>query len=116
MIDKNKTYKTKNGKEVRIYATDGEGPYPIHGAYKVGEGWVGTKWTEEGLLVIGDLNHSLDLVEGKPRVKKTVWVNVYRNGVYIYPSKVDAKPRGPACLACVKIEIDVEEGHGLDTK
>lgn len=32
MIDKNKKYRTRDGKEVRIYCTDGRGLYPIHGA------------------------------------------------------------------------------------
>lgn len=32
MIDKNKKYRTRNGKNVVIYATDGYGDHPIHGA------------------------------------------------------------------------------------
>ena len=29
-INKNKTYRTRDGREVRIYATDGELPLPVH--------------------------------------------------------------------------------------
>ena len=32
MIDMKKKYRTKDGREVRIYATDGVGHYPVHGA------------------------------------------------------------------------------------
>ena len=32
MIDKNKQYRTRDGREVRIYATDGYGHYPVHDA------------------------------------------------------------------------------------
>ena len=32
MISKDKQYKTRDGREVRVYATDGAGEFPIHGA------------------------------------------------------------------------------------
>ena len=35
MIDINKKYRTRNGREVRIYATDGWSASPVHGAIKV---------------------------------------------------------------------------------
>ena len=36
------------GTPVRIYATDGGGKYPIHGAVKYNEGWNPSKWTSTG--------------------------------------------------------------------
>lgn len=39
MIDINKKYRTKDGREVRIYATDGAEPYPVHGSVKTGGTW-----------------------------------------------------------------------------
>jgi hypothetical protein len=32
MISMDKQYRTRDGREVRIYAVDGGGKYPIHGA------------------------------------------------------------------------------------
>jgi len=40
--------KTEDGKEVRIYAVDGMGYYPIHGAIKLGGGWSSDSWTVDG--------------------------------------------------------------------
>lgn len=67
MIDINKKYKTRNGCEVRIYATDGGGKYPIHGAIKNGFGdWciVGL-WSQEGEIRIGYSSEN-DLIEVSP--------------------------------------------------
>jgi predicted DNA-binding protein with PD1-like motif len=36
-IDINKKYRTRDGHEVRIYATDGMGLYPVHGAISVSQ-------------------------------------------------------------------------------
>lgn len=48
-IEPGKFYKTRGGNKVRIYATDGEAPYVIHGAifYKT---WVACTWTSAGRL------------------------------------------------------------------
>lgn len=49
MIDKNKPYKAWNGMEVRIYATDGEGSRPVHGALKLSNGvWSPHSWYSTG--------------------------------------------------------------------
>lgn len=65
MIDKNKKYKTKSGCEVRIYATDGDGDYPIHGAvkYKDNDYWTLRKWSDKGNESWEKLN---DLIEVSP--------------------------------------------------
>jgi len=64
MIDPNKTYQTRDGHAVRIYATDGVDPYPVHGAFYShdNEGWDPDTWTEDGKFLV-DTFDSLDLVE-----------------------------------------------------
>jgi hypothetical protein len=43
------TYRTRDGREARVYATDGAGDYPIHGATRwPREGWEEATWTAEG--------------------------------------------------------------------
>ena len=63
MIDINKNYRTKDGEEVRIYATDGAGSYPVHGAVKAAKGWCYGTWTNEGSLFFKAGRDPADLVE-----------------------------------------------------
>ena len=110
MIDKNKQYKTRDGREVRIYATDGNGHKPIHGAIREGESWVAYTWLYDGVAAL-DCN---SLIEVKPRIKREVWVNVYPNGVEAYSTRHSADfNTEPPRIACVKLTIDCEEGEGL---
>jgi hypothetical protein len=114
MISKDKTYKTRDGHEVRIYATDGIGHQCVHGAYRDIDGaWCMWLWSEDGKASILDTGMTgRDLIEVKPRIKRTVWLNVFRNG------EVVSTPEPPdhyitTRFACVKVEIDCEEGEGL---
>lgn len=79
MIDKSKTYKTVDEDEVRIYATDAGGKYPVHGAIKINGEWRIEDWDAEGRYeVTPDIN---DLVEQPETVEvPEYWVIVYRNG------------------------------------
>ncbi len=44
------TYQTRDGRDARIYATDGEESSPIHGAIKLmaGLGWMPFEWKADG--------------------------------------------------------------------
>jgi len=110
MIDLNKKYRTKNGREVRIYAIDGTETTSVHGAIKGENGWFITTWRSDGISGFPDY----DLVEVKPRIKKTVWLNVYEDFTSIHSRRDIADMNAhDNRIACVKIEIDVEEGEGL---
>ena len=114
MVDIQKQYRTKNGCEVRIYSIDGSGKYPIHGAVKLICGWRIETWAINGDASYDDVRH--DLVEVKPRIKRTHWYNVYPNpeDCNIASTKEDADFRASDNrIACVKVEIDCEEGEGL---
>jgi len=115
MIDINKKYRTRDGREVRIYATDGYGSYSIHGAVLTEEGWFSRQWTEQGELSNGRLVPSThDLIEVRPRHKRTVWLNVYRDDLDAYISREQAEDEQDTNrIACIKIELDFEEGEGL---
>ena len=119
MIRKDKQYRTRDGREVRIYATDGIDVYSVHGAAKTPEGWWATCWTKDGKVSCSsfDASSDSDLIEVKPRIKQTRWVNIYsdclRNGGH-YASKDEAEMMGlSGRIACVKVEIDCEKGEGL---
>ena len=111
MIDINKKYRTQGGREVRIYATDHAGGRPIQGAFlsERGEWWY-CSWTANGRVShFGD--DIDDLIEIKPRIHRTLWIDLYPNeGAWL---RHEPGPLGNDCLARKKIEIDVEEGEGL---
>jgi len=61
MIDVKDATQTKGGTPVRIYATDGGGHYPVHGAiWKGSEGWVLSAWAKSG-------SDSSDSLFGSPK-------------------------------------------------
>ena len=112
-----KKYRTRDGREVRIYATDGRGGTEIHGAIKTCSGyWQQGSWWSNGQLLTS-LQSDSDLIEVKPRIQRTVWLSIWRNN-YIEASNLPEWRNGPlgcgeAPIACVKVEIDCEEGEGL---
>jgi len=111
MIDINKKYRTRDGREVRIYAIDGLDTHSVHGAmYTIG-GWLSYTWRKDGSY-FSDMDYADDLIEVKPRIKRTVWLALYPlDDVWIVSDDCTAVEKG--CLARVKVEIDVEEGEGL---
>lgn len=117
MIDKSKQYRTRDGREVRIYATDGHPDEPVHGAFKDYNGqWNTSIWNLNGTCrfkkcVSGE--QCVDLIEVRPRIKRTVWLNVWSNNVRSFCSEYAAASEGCGRIACVKVEIDCEEGEGL---
>ena len=121
MIDKNKKYRTRDGREVRVFMTDsGDWNFPVIAAYRDSEGrWWPLRLTKDGRVSFHLSNHDdLDLVEAKPRIKREVWVNVYPEGFgMVCESKEKADiASGAECkrrIACVKLTIDCEEGEGL---
>jgi hypothetical protein len=49
MVKKGKKYRTRGGREVRIYATNGGGMKPIHGAIRQNKHtWFIFHWHEDG--------------------------------------------------------------------
>jgi hypothetical protein len=110
MIDKSKTYKTRDGHEVRIYATDGESN-TVHGAILTFAGWAVKAWRCDGRRL--GIESDEDLIEVRPRHKRTVWLNVYNHKVTVNFCKEIADRSGDFRIACIKVELDFEEGEGL---
>lgn len=57
-------YKTRNGREVRIYAVLEE-QNEVHGAWNTGNEWKATEWTMEGEFDAKQGKTILDLIEAK---------------------------------------------------
>ena len=118
MIDINKKYRTRDGREVRIYATDGGlGRCMTHGAAKNESGyWQSVSWyTAHGGYYDDGVHHPYDLIEVRPRHKWTVWMNIYGPESFTsHISREQAEDEQDADrLACIKVELDFEEGEGL---
>ena len=113
MIDKSKTYRTRDGREVRIYATDGMGDQPIQGAILNKCGWRATCWSDNGMWAVMSSDH--DLIEVRPRHKRTVWLNVYpdKNGDFSQLKSLADAMASEDRLACIKVDLDFCEGDGL---
>lgn len=62
-INPHKLYKTASGNPVRIYAVDGSGEYPVHGAIETDDGWESASWTKEGAYRVSKGQSQHDLVE-----------------------------------------------------
>jgi hypothetical protein len=110
LIDKDKTYRTRDGREVRIYATDGHPNEPVHGAFKDNDQrWNITAWHLDGSNIYRP--ESYDLIEVKPRIKRTVYLHIYDDYTNVSDTPIQLRMNKPR--ACVKVEIDCEEGEGL---
>lgn len=59
-----KFYQSRDGRKIRIYATDGSDnySYPVHGAVLESTGWVFNTWTIDGWLLSGKVERPLDIV------------------------------------------------------
>ncbi len=121
MIELGKQYRTRDGCDVRIYAVDGGGRFPVHGAVKLNDGtWRQEEWTPTGSYNGEKDGHSLpndlDLIEVKPRIRREVWVNVYpevRECLHYETKNRADQGAMPHRIACVKLTIDCENGEGL---
>ena len=113
MIDINKKYKTRDGRDARIYAIDGNPEYPVHGAILSDSGWNGATWCTEGRW-LSSFNSPNDLVVVKPTVKVDMWLNVYRGGEFTpHSCRGYADQLAGDRVAIIHIEREVEHGEGL---
>jgi hypothetical protein len=121
MIELGKKYKTRDGRDVRIYAVDGGGQCPVHGAVLNSDGnWRSWCWTRDG-KVVELRTEPADLIEVVPTFKVTGWLNVYRSGPHwVHETRELADSSGNSSgnsskrIACVPIEMEVKHGEGLN--
>jgi hypothetical protein len=115
MINKDKIYTTRDGREVRIYAIDGGvGKSMVHGAtLDEAPGWFPRVWYPDGSHTE---NGDFDLIEVKPRYQRTLWMNMYLDYPdmrgHVSEAAADQAARDDR-IACIKIDLDFEEGEGL---
>jgi hypothetical protein len=112
-LDFNKPIVTRYGRDVVILGTDFAGAeFPVRG-YIVGEKPKFLRsWGLDGAY--SNRPHELDLYNSKPRIQRTVYLNVYDNHTMARPSREKADLFSEDDRrACIKVDIDCEEGEGL---
>lgn len=102
---------TRDGRLVRIYATDGCGAYRVHGAVKTEVGWLQLRWDDEGMCQVGSAVSNDDDLIAKP-VRITGWMNVYPDGVTgnVSADRGECKKHtGTKCLGQIYIDAEIQE-------
>lgn len=106
-----------DGSAFRLYAIDGGGYFPIHGAFFDDEEgqWFSGSWSNAGRMHgYSESLTELSLIDKPPR-RVQGWVNVYQrwsDGPHSTREKADNEADEVGRIAC--IYIDVEEGEGLE--
>ena len=114
MIEMGKEYRTRDGREVVILATNGRGLYSVVGQTNDGVDWVHENWTADGTVFIDRRCSPGDLIEVKPVRVFEMWVNVYpklRPSTHMNPHHADS--HGAGRIACLHIRQEYREGDGL---
>jgi len=120
MIDLKKQYKTRDGRDVKLYAIhpDNRLYRVVHGAIFVEYAparWAIQDWNINGAYLEG--KHSdKDLIEVKKTIEMECWLNVYPSGEAIgfsYRSLADDRALHDRA-ACIYIKRTVTEGEGLE--
>lgn len=113
-IEMGKQYRTRDGRPVRVLCVDANHPTDkVVGLIPEPTGELATSWDEFGRF--DDRPDNWDLIEVRPRIKRTVWINLYHNVSCIHNELKEAQMHAnpDTIIARVQVDIDVEEGHGL---
>lgn len=125
MISKDKTYKTRGGLDVIIYAVYPDQVWGVHGAISANNGseWISFNWQNDGNICDPKNPTDKDLVEVKPKVKYEKWFVLNKDTSYtIHSSKEEAvkymkesfkKCHGSEPCAIKKVSFEYEIGEGL---
>ena len=78
MIDLNKEYATRDGLKVKLLAIFENN---IFGAIETDGEWWEAKWNLDGK---NNCSSEFSLVEVKPIVEHSAWINIYKSGISLY--------------------------------
>lgn len=120
MIDWTRPVQTRDGRQVKIYAMDVKGRFPVHGCVEGVENPLG--WTKDGSYMESGCPNNFDIVNAPRRVRVERWINVYQDGctggLCESRDSADASAStaaicGRVRFACKQFTFEVEEGEGL---
>lgn len=111
-IEKGKTYRTRSGLEVDIYAVDRGGELPVHGGIRgVGGEWDAKSWTVDGFYFSDGTISEDDIIEVRP--EKWAYLNVYESGdAYGYNSRATAdRCASHGRIGCARLNLEEFRGR-----
>jgi hypothetical protein len=116
MIDPNKKYTTRDGRDVVIYAVYPDIKWGVHGAIKNRDGTYAMEdWTHAGTYAINGATTDCDLIEVKePPKELTGWLNIFNDGdAVLFDSFEGASLFGESngIIARKRITIQYREGE-----
>jgi hypothetical protein len=118
-IEAGKEYLLRNGLSARVYAIDGGGPCPAHGAYNsMAEPniWTPSWWSLSGVWGVGPGEYPHDIISPAPEtIEVDCWLWVYASGT---SDALSSKFRGPpdstgAPAAQIHIKRSITVGEGM---
>jgi hypothetical protein len=116
VIEMGKEYKTLDGREVVILATNGRGLYPVVGQVDDNGEWVHENWTADGTVFEDRRCSPGNLIEVKPVRVYERWVNVHDDGSSSWFRTCEdaaAFATEMGRVACLHIRQEYREGDGL---
>ena len=111
------THRTRSGLLAGIYSTDNGGEYPVHGWYEdEDEIRKAISWTRDYKYDANATSSNLDIFPLPKKIKFKGWLNVYHlDNFKLHATRNDADYNaGKDRIACVPIELEVEEGQGIE--
>jgi len=92
MIDPNKKYVTRDGRDVRIYTTDARREWPVHGAINNPDERTPDSWTPDGWLIRDTDPLDSDIIEVKPEVTVRKYLGLsFHGNLNVWASKAAAQ-------------------------
>ena len=111
-----RAYKTRSGNEARISEVHSG---KLFGRVLIRGDWVASDWDSENGSFLGSFDGSrMNLMPPPaPRIKRALWLNVYGDDE-VFASSLSRRCADQLAdlgrIACVRIELDIPEGYGLD--
>lgn len=119
MIDIQKYYRTRDGREVKIYSTTDGKDQLVHGAIQDGAfTFVPFTWFPDGRSD-KKKESADDLIQHPRRLEREIWINVYDDSVDSHLERRIADMYqyiGKDRFACIAVQISCHEGEGLNDK
>lgn len=112
MIDIAKKYKTRDGRDVRIYAVDGDSEFPVHGAIQGPRDWWLIRWSADGRFS-GHTPNPSDLVEIKPKITRWIVAHDMTGFATLEEARIAAERYVASGSSVAVVPVTFRPGDGL---
>ena len=116
MIDLTKPVQTRDGREARVFFTEGGGSFPVLGAFNNGTGiWNLGRWSMDGISAMPTLSADLNLVNIPPKmIKRRLYVTTWgKDSGSAGVNPINGLGFKDLTALNFPIDIEIPEGYGL---